>query len=125
LLSAEDRLAIIDLVQLADNAATRRDHEGYAALYAEDGVMEGSQGNYTGRSEIAAATKEVWAREPSDALHLTQNITIAETDGTTVAHSWLVIITPKESKQILTTASVTQTIKKTSVGWRIYKRHIS
>ncbi len=125
LLSAEDKLAILDLVHQADNAATRRDYEGYANLYTEDGIMEGSQGNYAGRSEIITATKEVWGHEPAASLHLAQNVTITENDGITTVHSWLVIITPNDSKQILITADVTQTIKKTSEGWRIYRRHIT
>jgi uncharacterized protein (TIGR02246 family) len=125
MLTAEDKLAIIDLVQQADNAATHRDYEQYANLYTEDGVMEGTQGNYMGRSQIATATKEVWSHEPAGSLHLTQNVTIKETDGSITVHSWLVIITQNDSRQILTTADVTQTINKTPDGWKICRRHIS
>src|SRR5208282_4713405 len=107
MLTAEDKLAIIDLIQQADNAATRRNFEGYANLYTEDGLMEGSQGNYTGHSNIVAATKEVWGREPDGSMHLTQNITIVEVNGTTIVLSWLVIIAPDTQKQIVATAEVT------------------
>jgi uncharacterized protein (TIGR02246 family) len=122
-LSEADRRAIEELVRGADEAATRRDESGYAALYTEDGVMEGSQGRAVGRAAIAAAVKAVWAREPAGSEHQTRDIAIAEEAGEVIARSGLVIVV-NGTPAALTHASVTQTVRRTGEGWRIARRLI-
>jgi len=124
MLNSADREAIESLVRSADEAATRRDDAAYAALYAEDGVMEGSKGNAEGRNAIRAAVRAVWAREPAGSQHLTRELTIDEEAGDIVAHSKLVIVAP-ETATPFAQASVTQTIRRTDEGWRIAKRLIN
>jgi uncharacterized protein (TIGR02246 family) len=123
MLSEADRRAIEQLVRSADEAATRRDEKGYAALYTEDGVMEGSQGRAVGRAAIAAAVKAVWAREAAGSEHLTRDIAIAEEAGEVVARSRLEIVVPGAPVP-LAQALVTQTIRRTGEGWRIARRLI-
>jgi uncharacterized protein (TIGR02246 family) len=123
MLGEADRRAIEELVRSADDAATRRDAEGYAALYTKDGVMDGSQGRAAGRAAIAAAVKAVWAGEPAGSEHLTRDIAIAEEEVGVIARSRLVIVvqgTPAPFAQ----ASVTQTVRRTGEGWRIARRMI-
>lgn len=124
MLSAEDHQAIENLVRSADEAATRRDDAGYAALYAEDGIMEGSKGNAAGRAAIRAAVKIVWAQEPAGSKHLTRGITIAEETGQIIARSNLIIIAPGFTAPFAQ-ASVTQTVRRTDEGWRIARRLIT
>lgn len=124
MLNMADRQAIENLVRSADEAATRRDDVGYAALYAEDGVMEGSKGNAEGRAAIRAAVKVVWAREPMKSEHLTRDITIAEEAGRVIVRSKLVIIAPGAAAPFAQ-ASVTQTLRRTDEGWRIARRLIT
>jgi uncharacterized protein (TIGR02246 family) len=123
MLGEADRRAIEELVRSADDAATRRDNEGYAALYTEDGVMDGSQGRAVGRAAISAAVKAVWAREPAGSEHLTRDIAIAEETGAVVARSRLVIVA-KGMTAPVAEASVTQTVLRTGEGWRIARRLI-
>jgi uncharacterized protein (TIGR02246 family) len=123
MLSAADREEIEDLVRSADEAATRRDDAGYAALYAEDGVMEGSKGNAEGRAAIRAAVIAVWGREPAGSEHLTRDVTIGEESGKVVAHSKLIIVTRGVSTPFAQ-ASVRQTLRRTDKGWRIARRLI-
>jgi hypothetical protein len=47
-LSAGDRLAILDVITRADEAASRRDADAYVALFTEDVVLDGTQGRYAG-----------------------------------------------------------------------------
>ena len=124
ILSIADRQAIENLVRSADEAATRRDDAGYAALYAEDGIMQGSKGNAEGRAAIRAAVKIVWAREPAGSEHLTREITIAEEAGQIIARSNLLIVAPGLAAPFAQ-ASVTQTVRRTDQGWRIARRLIS
>jgi uncharacterized protein (TIGR02246 family) len=122
-LSEADRRAIEELVRNADEAATRRDNEGYAALYTEDGVMEGSQGRAAGRAAISGAVRAVWAREPVGSEHLTRDISIAEEAAGVIARSRLAIVV-KGAPAPVAQASVTQTIRRTGEGWRIARRLI-
>ena len=124
MLSRTDREAIEHLVRAADEAATQRDDAAYAALYAEDGVMQGSKGNAEGRDAVRAAVRAVWAGEPAGSQHLTRELRIDEEAGEVVAHSKLVIIAP-ETATTFAQASVTQTIRRTTEGWRIARRLIA
>jgi ketosteroid isomerase-like protein len=118
MLTAADKIGIIELVQRADDAATRRDYDGYVDLYIENGVMEGSQGNYTGKAAIREATEAVWGREPAGSVHLTQNLTVT-------AHSWLLIVAPNDPRQIVAIADITQVVEETANGWRVVRRTIA
>lgn len=124
MLSAADLQTIENLVRGADEAATRRDDAGYAALYAEDGIMEGNKGNAKGRAAIRAAVKIVWAQEPAGSEHLTRDITIAEEASQVIARSNLTIIAPGSTTPFAQ-ASVAQTIRWTDEGWRIARRLIT
>ena len=119
-----DRQAIESLVRSADTAATRRDAGGYAALYTDDGIMEGSKGNAEGRAAIRAAVKLVWAQEPAGSEHLTRDITVAEEAGQIIARSNLLIVAPGLTAPFAQ-ASVTQTVRRTDQGWRIARRLIA
>jgi len=48
-LPAADQLAILDVLTRADEAATRRDADGYVALFTEDAVLDGTPDRHAGR----------------------------------------------------------------------------
>jgi uncharacterized protein (TIGR02246 family) len=124
MLNAADRRAIDDLVRSADDAATRRDDAGYAALYTDDGLMEGSEGGAKGRAAIGAAVKAVWAQEPVGSEHITRDVVITEEAGAVIARSKLVIVVQGTAVPFAQ-ASVTQTLRRTREGWRIARRVIA
>jgi uncharacterized protein (TIGR02246 family) len=124
MLSEADRRAIENLVLRADEAATRRDEAGYAALYTEDGVMEGSEGRAEGRAAIRAAVKAVWAREPAGSQHLTRDIAIADEAERVIARSRLVIAAQGAAAPFAQ-AAIEQTLRRTAEGWRIARRVIA
>ncbi len=124
MLNATDRRAIEDLVRSADEAATRRDEAGYAALYAEDGIMDGSEGRAEGRVAIRAAVKAVWACEPAGSQHLTRNIAITDEADGAIARSKLVIAVPGAATPFAQ-AAIEQTLRRTAEGWRIARRAIA
>ncbi|HEV7958783.1 MAG TPA: nuclear transport factor 2 family protein, partial [Acidimicrobiales bacterium] len=51
-LSDADRLEIVDVVTRADTMATRRDADGYVALFSDDAVLEGAEGVHQGRESL-------------------------------------------------------------------------
>ena len=75
-LSAAESLEIMQLVARADNCATARDADGYAALFTEEAMMTGVMGCVRGRAALRDAVAAVWAAEPPRTLHLTLNTTI-------------------------------------------------
>ena len=52
-LSAADRLAILDVITRADEAASRRDADVYVELFTEDALLDGTQGRHAGRRRCA------------------------------------------------------------------------
>lgn len=121
-LSAEDSLAILQLVTEADYRASARDVDGYVELFTEDGVMTGAMGIATGQAELAAAVAAAWFEEPSGTLHLTLNPMIDETDDEPVVHSVMLMVIPDGSPRIFSVVRVRQTMRWTSEGWRIAVR---
>jgi hypothetical protein len=70
-LPAADRLAILDVIIRADEAASRRDADAYVALFTPDAVLDGAQGRYAGREALRASVGPIWAAEGPATLHLT------------------------------------------------------
>ena len=66
-LSAADRLAILDVITRADEAASRRDADAYAALFTPDAVLDGAQA-HTRRTVAPAAGSPDWAGWPRPCL---------------------------------------------------------
>ncbi len=56
-LSVDDRLGILQVVAQADSAATRRDAEGYVALFGDDAVLDGAEGRAPGQRTAAPVTR--------------------------------------------------------------------
>jgi hypothetical protein len=127
-LSADDRLAITDLITRADDAASRRDVEGYVALFSDDGVLDGEKGEHRGRRALAEAVGPVWAAEGTASRHLTLNVTIdpiGDRADRAVAKSTLLIIDPGPPPVTLSVTTVIQHVDKTPAeSWRIARRTV-
>jgi hypothetical protein len=124
-LAPADALAILQLVAEADSLATRRDDAGYAALFTEDGVMEGDMGHAAGRDALAASVARVWENEPPGTLHLTCNAVIAGSASAPAVASILVMLMPQPPGVAIQVADVLQRLRHTPAGWRISSRHIT
>ena len=126
-LSAADRLAILDVVTRADEAASRRDADGYVELFTPDAVLDGTQGRHAGREALRAAVGPVWAAEGPATLHLTLNPVVEpgpDGDHATV-RSVLLIIDPAPPPAIRATAAITQELRRTEGSWRITRRTVA
>jgi uncharacterized protein (TIGR02246 family) len=124
-LAPTDTLAVLQLAAEADSCATRRDAAGYAALFTEDGVMEGDMGNVAGREALTAAVARVWENEPPGTLHLTCNAIVDDSASTPAVASVLVMLMPHPGGVAIQAADVVQQFTRTSSGWRISSRHIT
>jgi hypothetical protein len=126
-LSAVDRLAILDVIIRADEAASRRDADGYVALFTQDAVLDGTQGRHAGRAALHAAVGPVWAAEGPATLHLTLNPVIdpGPSDDRAVARSVLLIIDPAAPPAIRAAAAITQELRRAEGAWRITRRTVA
>jgi hypothetical protein len=126
-LSATDRLAILDVIIRADEAASRRDADGYVALFTPDAVLDGAQGRHAGREALRASVGPIWAAEGPATLHLTLNPVIepGPAGRQAVARSVLLIIDPAAPPAIRAAAVITQELRRSGAVWRIARRTVA
>jgi uncharacterized protein (TIGR02246 family) len=126
-LSAADQLAILEVITRADEAAGRRDADGYVELFTEDAVLDGTQGRHAGREALRASVGPIWAAEGPATLHLTLNPVIepGPSDDLAVARSVLLIIDPAAPPAIRTAAAITQELSRADGSWRITRRTVA
>jgi uncharacterized protein (TIGR02246 family) len=126
-LSAADRLAILEVITRADDAASRRDADAYVELFTPDAVLDGTQGRHAGRQALRAAVGPVWSAEGPATLHLTLNPVIepGPSDDQAVARSVLLIIDPAAPPAIRAAAAITQELRRAEGSWRITRRTVA
>ncbi len=126
-LPAADQLAILDVITRADQAASRRDADGYVALFTEDAVLDGTQGRHAGREELRTSVGQIWAAEGPATLHLTLNPVIEPGPDSdhAVARSVLLIIDPAPPPAIRAAAVITQELRRAEGSWRIARRTVA
>jgi uncharacterized protein (TIGR02246 family) len=125
MLSAEDSIAILQLVARADACATVRDADGYAALFTEDAAMDGAMGRAEGRAALSRTVAAVWAGEPAGTLHLTLNAVIDDSRAEPSVESVMLMVSTGSAPAVMGSARVTQTLRRTREGWRISERRIA
>ncbi len=126
-LPAADRLDILDVIIRADEAASRRDADGYVALFTPDAVLDGAQGRHVGREALRASVGPIWAAEGPATLHLTLNPVVepGPRDDQALARSELLIIDPGEPPAIRSAAVITQELRRAEGTWRITRRTVA
>ena len=115
------------MITRADEAASRRDADGYVALFAPDAVLDGTQGRHAGREELRASVGPIWAAEGPATLHLTLNPVIEPGPGSdqAVARSVLLIIDAAPPPAIRTAAVITQELRRAAGSWLITRRTVA
>ena len=126
-LSDADRLAILDTITRADEAASHRNADDYVAVFTDDAVLDGTQGRHAGREALRAGVGPVWAAEGPGTLHLTLNpvVEAGPDDGLAVARSVLLIIDPATPPAIRAAALITQELRRDGDSWRISRRTVA
>jgi hypothetical protein len=126
-LSAEDRLNILDVLTMADNAASKRDAAAYVKLFTDDVALDGEQGVHAGKETLRNAVGPIWESEGPASLHLTLNPVFDIVDDNideVVAHSVLLIMSLGIPPKIITAASITQQLKRIGTSWLISHRTV-
>jgi hypothetical protein len=124
--SPADRLDILELLALADDAATRRDTAAYVACFTEDAVLSGGMGEHRGRVALEGAVGPIWQAEGDTSVHLTTNAVIdpdSSGDDQAVARSVLVILT-HEPAVVHSVSNITHHLVKGPSGWLVARRTV-
>jgi ketosteroid isomerase-like protein len=126
-LPAADRLAILDVITRADQAASQRDADTYVALFTADAVLDGTQGRHAGREALHASVGPVWAAEGPATLHVTLNpvIEAGPAGDQATVRSVLLIIDPAAPPAIRTAAAITQELRRVGESWLITRRTVA
>jgi uncharacterized protein (TIGR02246 family) len=126
-LSPADRLAILDVITRADEAASRRDADAYVELFTEDAVLDGTQGRHVGREALRSGVGPVWSAEGPATLHLTLNPVVepGPSGDQAAVRSVLLIIDPAAPPTIRAAAAITQELRRAEGSWRITRRTVA
>ena len=120
LLSAADRVAIMDLIHRAGRTVDHRDPEGRADCYTDDAVYEYQGGERTvGREEFIRKLRG--AADPKDSLHWTTNHIIEGTSTEAQGHMYFAVY---YQKAVAATGTYSDTYRKVEGAWRIASRYV-
>jgi ketosteroid isomerase-like protein len=124
--SPVDRLDILELLALADDAATRRDAAAYIACFTDDAVLDGGMGVHRGKATMEGVVGPIWQAEGHARVHLTTNAVIeahSSTDDGAVAHSVLIILA-QDPAVVHSISSITHHLVKEPSGWLVARRTV-
>ena len=106
----------------------RRDPRAYVALFSDDAVLDGAEGEHRGKESLLQAVGPIWASEGAATVHLTLNAVIAPVAGRpeeATATSTLVIVTTTSPPAIRTVTRIVQHLVKVEGRWRISRRSVA
>jgi ketosteroid isomerase-like protein len=120
--SAEDRLDIIELTHLFENAYDALDLEAWLDTWEDDGVFNSSGfGNVAGHQQLKDYF-ENFVRTFTDKRHVLSNHVIIGEGDTAYMLSYLTVVERKTGTNILGTSPFYDRIKKTGGRWRFTRR---
>lgn len=120
---SNDLLTIMQLIVQADQLASQKDATNYVALFAENGVIVGTQGSATGHEELKKMVKDVWQKE-GEALHLTNSILIKSLTATTAIATSVLLIVDLTSLRLVSVAQIKHTLDLINGQWLFTERSI-
>ena len=127
MLTAVDRLDILDVVTRADDAATRRDADAYVAFFTNDAVLDGDKGDHRGKERLRQSVVRIWESEGSMTTHCTMNAVINRIDDDTnraVVRSQLMILRNESPVTIASLCFITQHLVRMGSQWFIERRSV-
>jgi ketosteroid isomerase-like protein len=127
MLGDTDRTNIIDVVTRADDAATRRDPDGYVAFFTDDALLDGDKGEYRGKEQLRQSVGPIWESEGSASTHCTMNVVVHTTDTDphrAIATSLLLILRNGPPVSVASLSFIEQHLIKLDSRWLIERRSV-
>lgn len=128
MLTASDRLDILDVITRADSAATRRDADAYVSFFTDDAVLDGAMGEHRGKEMLRRSVGPIWAAEGSTSVHATLNVVVDEVPeqpDQALTTSLLVILKVESPITIHSVSAIVQHLVKVQAGWLVERRSVS
>jgi uncharacterized protein (TIGR02246 family) len=124
-LTAEDRLAILDLIGRYNQAFDYRNPDAWAATFTPDGVFGNSEGfSVQGTEALRAFAQEAAAREARGRHWNTSHV--IEGNGDTATHScYLMVIALGEAPTIFGVGRYDDQLRKVDGQWRFAQRTLT
>ncbi len=126
-LSAEDQLAITELMSTYDIAIDNGDIKGTVNSFTTDGEINAATGSGQGTKGLTQFHQQLFDSGFDDgARHLTGNVTLEgdSESGTATGFSYLIIFQGDEEPGVTATATQTDTFRRENGVWKIASRQI-
>ena len=122
-LSAEDKIAIMELAARYNQAIDSGDGEGWAATFAEDGVFEFAQGEVTGRAQLVQYVEDGAERRQERSTRHWNNNMVIEGDGDAATLSCYLHL--MSGAELAATGTYDDTLKKVDGVWKFARRRVA
>lgn len=122
-LSAEDKIAIMELAARYNQAIDSGDGEGWAATFAEDGVFESAQGEVTGRAQLVQYVEDGAERRRERSTRHWNNNMVIEGDGDAATLSRYLHL--MSGPELAATGTYDDTLKKVDGVWKFARRRVA
>ena len=128
MLTATDRLDILEVLAEADSSATRRDADAYVSHFTDQAVLDGEKGEYRGKERLRQSVGPIWESEGPSSVHVTLNAVVDRVEGQpgrAIATSILLILRDTSPVTILSVSAITQHLVKSGSTWLIERRSVA
>jgi Ca2+-binding RTX toxin-like protein len=126
-LSAEDQLAIAELMSTYDIAIDNGDLNGTVNSFTTDGEINAATGSGQGTTGLTQFHQQLFDSGFDDgARHLTGNVTLEgdSESGTATGFSYLIVFQGDEEPGVTATATQTDTFRRENGVWKIASRQL-
>lgn len=123
MLSADDRLSILETIARYNLAADRRDVEATVSLYADDGFIDGDFQARPG-DEFAADLEKIFEMEGTLKRHMSVNHVIEGGEDRATIDSLLVVVEGEEAPGVGASALIRDEMVKRDGRWLITRHTV-
>ena len=119
-LTADDKLAIHELITELYQRIDAQDAAGFASGFADDGVFRAPYGDFKGHAAVQKFMEEhIAAGQENGVRHFVTNLKVAPAGAEAVVQLYILKLKVATGPSFVATADGTFRVKKTTKGWRI------
>lgn len=125
MLTADDRLAILEVIARYNRAADERDVDATVELYTPDGVIEGDMATAPGHDGLRSGLPKLFEMEGTLKRHISTNHIIEGDGSRATVRSMLVVLEAESSPSVGATADVADELRKADGVWKLARHHVA
>lgn len=124
MLSADDKLEILDVLARYNRAADDRDVAAYADLFTPEGVIEGDMKTRPGQAGLREDLPALFEMEGTLKRHLSLNHVIEGSDDHVVVRSLLLVCEGETMPAVEATSQITDNLERLDGRWLVARHHV-